>query len=158
MCLTFSRVLFSGLASEEEARDLGVLQRIRSLHWVRARHLELDIDDIHPTVKEFMDEAMKQLIFIDSKRSPKYVVISSCRSIRFIRFKVLQHILLTARLLLIWLSILERSSLVLLTRRKTSSKCSRQLRKVQQMPEPMYSYQRWFTLCFELILHVCTRI
>lgn len=66
-------VLFGGLASEEETRDLGVLQRIRSLHWVRAGHLDLDIDDIHPTVKEFMDEAMKQLIFIDSKRSPKCV-------------------------------------------------------------------------------------
>lgn len=74
-CVLLS-ILFSVLSSEEERRDLKVLQRIRSLHWVRANHLELDVDDIHPTVKEFMDEAMKQLIFIDSKRSPKCVAIN----------------------------------------------------------------------------------
>lgn len=66
-----SSVLFGVLSSEEETRDLGVLQRIRSLHWVRAHHLDVDIDDIHPTVKEYMDEASTQLIFIDSKRSPR---------------------------------------------------------------------------------------
>ncbi|XP_022654442.1 rab5 GDP/GTP exchange factor-like isoform X1 [Varroa destructor] len=82
-------ILFSVLSSEEERRDLKVLQRIRSLHWVRANHLELDVDDIHPTVKEFMDEAMKQLIFIDSKRSPKEklaCVVDAAKNI----FKMLQ--------------------------------------------------------------------
>ncbi|XP_003739093.2 rab5 GDP/GTP exchange factor [Galendromus occidentalis] len=82
-------VLFGVLSSEEETRDLGVLQRIRSLHWVRAHHLDVEIDDIHPTVKEFMDEASTQLIFIDSKRSPReklYCVIEAARNI----FKMLQ--------------------------------------------------------------------
>lgn len=63
--------VFTALSIEEEQHDLGILQRIRSLHWVRAYHLDLNVDDIHPTVKEFMDEAITQIIFIDSKRSLK---------------------------------------------------------------------------------------
>ncbi|KAH7731620.1 Rab5 GDP/GTP exchange factor [Aphelenchoides avenae] len=55
--------------SDEEAADLALQDRIRSLHWVTFGFLETSLDSSSSTVQDSMDEALTEIVDMNSHRS-----------------------------------------------------------------------------------------
>ncbi|KAM7312575.1 rab5 GDP/GTP exchange factor isoform X1 [Ixodes scapularis] len=70
MSLTYKTV-FEFISTADEDKDLAIQKRIRSLSWVAAQHLELELDDRQPPVRDIMDHAITDMIEMDSKHSPR---------------------------------------------------------------------------------------
>ncbi|CAB3402072.1 unnamed protein product [Caenorhabditis bovis] len=56
-------------SSDEEVADVSLQDRIRSLHWVTAGFLETKLDFKKQTVRNKLDEAIGEMIEVNSKRS-----------------------------------------------------------------------------------------
>lgn len=52
------RIVFCPTSTDDEEKDLEVQKQIRSLNWVQARHLETQINERHPEVRDLMDKAI----------------------------------------------------------------------------------------------------
>lgn len=65
------KTVFEFISTADEEKDLAIQKRIRSLSWVEARHLELELDDQHPPVRDTIDRAITDVIEMDSKQSPR---------------------------------------------------------------------------------------
>lgn len=52
------KMVFEFISTADEEKDLAIQKRIRSLSWVAARHLELDLDDQDPLVHDTIDRAI----------------------------------------------------------------------------------------------------
>ncbi|XP_064460855.1 rab5 GDP/GTP exchange factor-like [Ornithodoros turicata] len=65
------KMVFEFISTADEEKDLAIQKRIRSLSWVAARHLELDLDDQHPPVRDIIDRAITDIIEMDSRQSPR---------------------------------------------------------------------------------------
>ena len=63
-------MLFTRIQHEEEEKDLALQKRIRSLNWVMAQHLDVDINLRHPQIKDLVDKAITEIIEMDSKQVP----------------------------------------------------------------------------------------
>lgn len=50
--------IFMPLSSEDEEKDLAIQNRIRSLNWISAEHLETGINDKHPEARDLIDKAI----------------------------------------------------------------------------------------------------
>lgn len=57
MSLSYKTV-FEFISTADEDKDLAIQKRIRSLSWVAAQHLELELDDRYPPVRDIMDRAI----------------------------------------------------------------------------------------------------
>ena len=64
------QMLFTRIQHEEEDKDLALQKRIRSLNWVMAQHLDVEINLRHPQVKDLVDKAITEIIEMDSKQVP----------------------------------------------------------------------------------------
>jgi len=64
------QMLFTRIQHEEEDKDLALQKRIRSLNWVMAQHLDIDINLRHPQIKDLVDKAITEIIEMDSKQVP----------------------------------------------------------------------------------------
>ena len=64
------QMLFTRIQHEEEDKDLALQKRIRSLNWVMAQHLDIDINLRHPEIKDLVDKAITEIIEMDSKQVP----------------------------------------------------------------------------------------
>lgn len=69
------KTVFGQISSEDEDKDLALQGRIRSLNWVTAEHLKIDINEKHPEVRDLIDKAITDIIEMDSKRIPKEKLI-----------------------------------------------------------------------------------
>ncbi|KAI3410054.1 VPS9 [Globodera pallida] len=67
VCTRAYPVLF-GSRSEEEAEDLSLQTRIRSLHWVTNGFLETALDESSGQVQEFLNEAITEIVDLNSHR------------------------------------------------------------------------------------------
>ncbi|XP_077511031.1 rab5 GDP/GTP exchange factor-like isoform X1 [Amblyomma americanum] len=70
MSLTYKSI-FEFISTADEEKDLAIQRRIRSLSWVAARHLELELDDRQPPVRDVVDRAITHIIELDSRHSPR---------------------------------------------------------------------------------------
>lgn len=70
MSLTYKSI-FEFISTADEEKDLAIQRRIRSLSWVAARHLELELDDRQPPVHDVVDRAITHIIELDSRHSPR---------------------------------------------------------------------------------------
>ncbi|XP_077557217.1 rabaptin-5-associated exchange factor for Rab5 [Haemaphysalis longicornis] len=69
MSLTYKAV-FEFISTADEEKDLAIQRRIRSLSWVAARHLELELDE-GGAVRDALDRAITHVIELDSRHSPR---------------------------------------------------------------------------------------
>lgn len=69
MSLTYKAV-FEFISTADEDKDLAIQRRIRSLSWVAARHLELELDE-GGAVRDALDRAITHVIELDSRHSPR---------------------------------------------------------------------------------------
>lgn len=65
------KIVFCPLTTDDEEKDLEIQNRIRSLNWVQARHLDTQTNERHPEVRELMDRAITDIIEVDSRRAPQ---------------------------------------------------------------------------------------
>uniref|UniRef100_A0A224ZB08 Vacuolar assembly/sorting protein vps9 n=1 Tax=Rhipicephalus zambeziensis TaxID=60191 RepID=A0A224ZB08_9ACAR len=70
MSLTYKSI-FEFISTADEEKDLAIQRRIRSLSWVAARHLELELDDRQTPVRDVIDRAITHIIELDSRHSPR---------------------------------------------------------------------------------------
>uniref|UniRef100_A0A914LGJ1 VPS9 domain-containing protein n=1 Tax=Meloidogyne incognita TaxID=6306 RepID=A0A914LGJ1_MELIC len=68
VCVTGYHILF-GSRTEEETEDLSLQTRIRSLNWVTNGFLETALDESSAQVQEYMDEAITEIVDLNSQRS-----------------------------------------------------------------------------------------
>uniref|UniRef100_A0A0N5AX26 Rab5 GDP/GTP exchange factor n=1 Tax=Syphacia muris TaxID=451379 RepID=A0A0N5AX26_9BILA len=68
VCVRTYNKLFCA-SSDEEAADLQLQDRIRSLHWVTGGFLETTLDFSHQAVRDKIDEAITEMIDMNSHRS-----------------------------------------------------------------------------------------
>ncbi|KAL7078878.1 hypothetical protein ACQ4LE_001998 [Meloidogyne hapla] len=68
VCITGYSILF-GSRTEEETEDLSLQTRIRSLNWVTNGFLETALDESSAQVQEYMDEAITEIVDLNSQRS-----------------------------------------------------------------------------------------
>ncbi len=64
------QMLMTRIQHEEEDKDLALQKRIRSLNWIMAQHLDIDINLRHPQIKDLVDKAITEIIEMDSKQVP----------------------------------------------------------------------------------------
>lgn len=69
MSLTYKTV-FEFISTADEDKDLAIQKRIRSLSWVAAQHLELELDDRQPPVRDIMDHAITGASALSCRRLP----------------------------------------------------------------------------------------
>ncbi|XP_037091928.1 rab5 GDP/GTP exchange factor-like isoform X2 [Pollicipes pollicipes] len=76
------RLLFTPLSQQLEEADLAIQKRIRSFYWISAQLLELNIDEGNPAVTDLVEQAITDIIEMDSKRTPqdKLTCVSACVS------------------------------------------------------------------------------
>ncbi|XP_053558194.1 rab5 GDP/GTP exchange factor isoform X2 [Bombina bombina] len=65
------RSVFCPDGSQDEQKDLFLQKRIRSLHWVTPKMIQLPVDEEHQEVKDCLFLASTALIEMDSKRAPQ---------------------------------------------------------------------------------------
>lgn len=65
------KLVIGQISSEQEEKDLAIQNRIRSLNWVSSQHLELDLNELKPDIRDLMDKAITDIIEMDSKRTPQ---------------------------------------------------------------------------------------
>lgn len=72
--------LFSKVQNENEENDLKLQKRIKSLSWVMAQHLEIEICLKDPNVQFHLDQAIGNLIELGSKKTPldKLTCVVNC--------------------------------------------------------------------------------
>jgi hypothetical protein len=88
-------LLFSPSDTDDEQKDQSLVQRMKQYRWLKIAHLGVDVnlDSVPRDMKQVMDDAMKELLSIDSKRSPQeklesivncskhiFVLLHSCNS------------------------------------------------------------------------------
>lgn len=81
--------LFNRVQNEEEERDLELQRKIRNLNWIMSTHLDVDINLRNPKVKDLMDQAITEIIEVDSKHVPYEKLESIVRCSKTI-FEMLQ--------------------------------------------------------------------
>ncbi|XP_014671700.1 PREDICTED: rab5 GDP/GTP exchange factor-like isoform X2 [Priapulus caudatus] len=65
------KLLFCPLTTDDEEKDLRVQNRIRSLNWITTTQLDAEVDDRDPVIREKIDQAITDIIKMDSKRAPQ---------------------------------------------------------------------------------------
>lgn len=63
--------LFNQISSEYEEKDLFLQNRIRTLNWITAQRLGLDIKEKSPEIRELIDKAITDVIEMNSKIAPQ---------------------------------------------------------------------------------------
>nr|KAG5690625.1 hypothetical protein BaRGS_018095 [Batillaria attramentaria] len=63
------RGLFCPVTTADEEKDLAIQTRIRSLHWVTAQQLDLVVNDTDPDIRQELDQAITDIIEMDSQRA-----------------------------------------------------------------------------------------
>lgn len=57
------------IINEDEDHNMAIQRRIRSLNWITVEHLEISIDFGHPNVHDLLDQAICQMVEMNSKTS-----------------------------------------------------------------------------------------
>lgn len=63
-------IIFTRIQHEEEEKDLTVQKRIRSLNWIMAQHLDIEMNMKNPQIRDILDKAITEIIEMDSKQVP----------------------------------------------------------------------------------------
>jgi len=73
-------VLTSRIQTEDEATDLALQKRIKSLNWIMVQHLDIDVDMRNPLVRDLLDKAITEIIEMGSKCVPseKLTTVVAC--------------------------------------------------------------------------------
>jgi hypothetical protein len=62
-------VISARIINEDEDHYMAVQKRIKSLNWVTAEHLEIEIDSKRPIVHDLLDKAICQMVEMNSRTS-----------------------------------------------------------------------------------------
>ncbi|XP_074643074.1 rab5 GDP/GTP exchange factor-like [Tubulanus polymorphus] len=65
------RTVFCPLQTDDEEQDLSIQNHIRSLHWISAQQLDANIKENDLEVRAMIDQAITDIIEMDSKRAPQ---------------------------------------------------------------------------------------
>ncbi|GFS36809.1 hypothetical protein NPIL_480661 [Nephila pilipes] len=86
------------ISSEYEEKDLALQKRIRSLHFITAQHLGLNIAESSPDVRDLIDKAIADIIQMDSRIAPQQKIkcIVNCSENIFNIIKLCQGVVASA--------------------------------------------------------------
>lgn len=62
-------IISARIINEDEDHNMAMQKRIRSMNWVTAEHLEINIDFQHPVVQDLLDKAICQMVEMNSRTS-----------------------------------------------------------------------------------------
>ncbi|XP_036369177.1 rab5 GDP/GTP exchange factor isoform X2 [Octopus sinensis] len=68
---TLYRLVFCSPHTNDEEKDLTIQARIRSFHWVNPQMLDMSIAEHEPAVRQLVDQAITDIIEMNSKRAPQ---------------------------------------------------------------------------------------
>ena len=73
-------VLTSRIQSEDEATDMALQKRIKSLNWMMVQHLDIEVDMRNPMVRDLLDKAITEIIEMGSMSIPseKLTTVVKC--------------------------------------------------------------------------------
>ncbi|KAM4808048.1 rab5 GDP/GTP exchange factor-like [Rhinophrynus dorsalis] len=83
------RSVFCLDGSQDEEKDLSLRMRIRSLHWVTLKMLQLPLDEDNQEAKDWVSCAVTAIVEMDSKRAPQDKLTCVSRSSNFL-FKAIR--------------------------------------------------------------------